>query len=82
MERAERLRSISRVCYYFGWVAALGAIIGHLTKLNRILERALNISVRNLLEAGLLLFLVCVASEARALGLASGGQTVGKGQAA
>jgi ABC-type siderophore export system fused ATPase/permease subunit len=82
MERADRLHLISRVCYYLGWVVALVAVIGHITKLNQALVSATNVSGRNLLEAGLLLFLICVASEVRAIGLASGENKVGKGQAA
>ncbi|MGI9104234.1 MAG: hypothetical protein ACR2IF_17475 [Terriglobales bacterium] len=82
MERAERLRLISRVCYYLGWIAGVVAIIVRVAQFSKVLERATSITARNLLEATLLLFLVCVASEIRALGLVSGGQPVGKGQSA
>jgi hypothetical protein len=83
MERADRLRLISRICYYVGWLAAVFAIISRVTPLNRALEHATNISGRNVLEASLLLFLISVASEVRAIGLASGEKpAAGKGHAA
>jgi hypothetical protein len=71
MQRSGRLRAISRVCYYLGWAAAAIAIGTHLMRLDVALTKAINVSGRNLLEASLLLFIICVASEARASGLAS-----------
>jgi hypothetical protein len=73
MERAGRLRLISRVCYYAGLLTAVFAAISRITPLNLALARTTNISGRTILETSLVLFLICLASEARALGLASGG---------
>ena len=75
MERPDRLRLISRVCYYVGLLAAVVAVILRVTPLNLALARATNFTGRNVLEASLLLFLICVASEARAIGLKSDGHT-------
>jgi len=69
MDRLPRLRMISKVTYYLGWAAFAVAVIGHLTRMNTTLQSATRISGRNLLEASLLLFLVCIASEVRALGV-------------
>lgn len=68
MERTDRLRSISRICYYLGWLAAACALLGHLTKLDQALANATGISGRNLLEASFLLLVLCMASEIRAIG--------------
>lgn len=71
MERTDRLRMISKICYYLGWVAALSALLGHLTKLDQALANAAGISGRNLLEASFLLLVLSMASELRAMGAGS-----------
>ena len=65
MNRSERLHLISRLCYYLAWLSLLVAAVGHVTKLNALLLNTFNISGRNLLEACLVLFIACIASEAR-----------------
>lgn len=71
MDRVSRLRNIAKGSYYLGWTLTVVAIIVHITKLAPGFGRLTGISDRNLLEAGALLFLICLASEARAAGFGS-----------
>jgi hypothetical protein len=71
VDRVKRLQTISKACYYLGWLLAALATIIHVTKLDNWLADALRISGRNLLEGSLLLFIICLASEARAIAAAS-----------
>ena len=61
-----RLQLVAKVTYYFGWIAL---ICGGLVQANigRALFDAINISKRNLFEASVICFLICMASELRAL---------------
>ena len=64
MESVTRLQLVSRITYYLGWLAtALGALshFGLGLRLD-----AINLPQRNLLEASVLLFVICMASELRA----------------
>ncbi len=65
MSHTVRLRLIGRITYYLGWVALL---CGGLLQLNiaRTLFLALNLTKRNLFEASVICFLICIASELRA----------------
>lgn len=83
MDRVSRLRNIAKGSYYLGWTLTVVAIIIHITKLAAKFGRLTGISDRNLLEAGVLLFIICVASEVRAAGVASSPKpAMAKGQAA
>ena len=66
-----------------GWIMAFAAAVVHFARLERILLHV-NLSPRNLLEASLLFFLACAASELRALDIAATGQMprATRGQAA
>ena len=61
-----RLQLVARVTYYFGWIAL---ICGLLVQLNigRALLASMNVTRRNLFEASVVCFLICMASELRAL---------------
>ena len=65
MSHAIRLHLIGRITYYVGWIALL---CGGLLQLNiaRTLFLALNLTKRNLFEASVVCFLICIASELRA----------------
>ena len=65
MEHVTRLQLVSRITYYLGWLAgALGALVQFV--LGSRLQAATSISKRNLFEASLLFFIICIASELRA----------------
>ena len=61
-----RLHLIGRVTYYAGWIAlACGGLV-HLN-IARALFLAMSMSKRNLFELSVVCFLICIASELRAL---------------
>jgi hypothetical protein len=66
MDRSMRLHLVGKITYYLGWIALLG---GGLVQLNvaKNLFMAINLTKRNLFEASVALFIICVASEVRAL---------------
>jgi hypothetical protein len=72
-----------RSTYYLGWITALAAALIHFARLDRLLV-PVNLSTRNLLEASVIFFLACAASELRALDIAATGQMprATRGQAA
>jgi hypothetical protein len=61
-----RLHLVARVTYYFGGIALIcaGLVQVHIT---RALFAAMGISKRNLFELSVMCFLICMASELRAL---------------
>jgi hypothetical protein len=64
-----RLQLIGRVTYYLGWIAlACGGLV-HYLSIARAPFIALGITQRNLFEIAVLCFLICTASELRALAL-------------
>jgi hypothetical protein len=64
MESVTGLQLVSQITYYLGWlVAALGAV-SHFGLGSRL--AAINVSQRNLFEAAVLFFIICMASELRA----------------
>ena len=63
MESVTRLHLVSRITYYLGWLAtALGAL-SHFGLGSRLV--AIGVSQRNLFEASVLFFIICMASELR-----------------
>jgi hypothetical protein len=70
MDRLKRLHLTARSTYYLGWITAFLAAVLHLVRLDNLLL-AVNISSRNLLEASIVFFLACAASELRAQALAA-----------
>jgi len=65
MDHVTRLRLVARVTYYLGWIAAICGVLAHFNVGMRMFA-AINLPQRNLLEASVLLFLICVSSELRA----------------
>ena len=66
MDRSARLRLIGRVTYYVGWIALF---CGGLLQLNiaKAFFLAISLTKRNLLETSIVCFVICMASEVRAL---------------
>lgn len=66
MNRSARLDLVGRITYYVGWIAlACGALV-HLN-VARALFMAISLTKRNLFEVSVVCFVVCIASEVRAL---------------
>ncbi len=66
MEHFARLQFIGRVTYYLGWIAAVCGGLAHVHLATRMFI-SINLTQRNLFEASVLFFLICTASELRAL---------------
>ncbi len=66
MDRTSRLHLIGRLSYYIGWVALLCGTLVHLNIATK-LFLAISLSKRNLFEVSVACFVICVASEVRAL---------------
>ncbi len=66
MDRSMRLHLVGRITYYIGWISLL---CGGLVQLNiaKSLFVAINLTKRNLFEISVVCFIICVASELRAL---------------
>ena len=69
MDRSARLHLVGRITYYVGWVALL---CGGVLQLNiaKALFMSISLTKRNLFELSIACFIICVASEVRALGSA------------
>jgi len=61
-----RLQLIGRITYYLGWVSLLCGGIVHID-VARNLFASLHLTQRNLFEASVVCFVICVASELRAM---------------
>jgi hypothetical protein len=66
MDHFARLQLVGRITYYLGWFALLCAGSMHLN-IGRATFQTMGLTQRNLLEAAVVCFLICVASELRAL---------------
>jgi hypothetical protein len=66
MDNLARLQLAGRVTYWLGWVSALCGALAHFTLATRVFMLT-NLTKRNLFEASVLFFLICTASELRAL---------------
>jgi hypothetical protein len=66
MDRSARLHLVGKIMYYIGWISLL---CGGLVQLNiaKSLFVAMSLTKRNLFEISLACFIICVASEVRAL---------------
>jgi hypothetical protein len=78
MNHFVRLQLVGRITYYLGWISLL---FGGLVQLNvgRTMVLAMNLTKRNLFEASVILFVICMATQLRALALA-GNQASGVGK--
>ncbi len=65
MDHFARLQLVGRVTYYLGWVTLLCGGLVHLN-VAKGLFLAMTLSQRNLFEASVVCFLICIASELRA----------------
>jgi hypothetical protein len=65
MDHLARLQLAARTTYYLGWLTAILAALMHIAKIATLLSA----SPRNVLEASLLLFVICMASGVRAVAL-------------
>jgi hypothetical protein len=64
-----RLQLVGRITYYVGWVALLCGGLVHVN-IAKAQFLKIDLSQRNLFELSVVCFLICVASELRALALA------------
>jgi hypothetical protein len=64
-----RLQLVGRIAYYAGWISLLLGGLVHFS-VGRTLFITMNLTKRNLFEISLMLFVICMASQLRALGLA------------
>jgi len=76
MGHFDRLQLVGRITYYLGWISLLFGGLVHLN-IARTLFVTLSLSKRNLFEVSVVLFVICMASELRAL--AVGGSRVSAG---
>lgn len=83
MDHLARLQLVGRVTYYLGWITALCGAFVHFQVATRLFS-AISLTQRNLFEGSVLFFLICTASELRALVLARSQElpTIVKRQAA
>jgi hypothetical protein len=81
MGHFDRLQLVGRITYYLGWIALL---CGGLVQLNigKALFVAISLTKRNLFEVSVVLFIICLASELRALALAGSQVSAGLGKRA
>jgi hypothetical protein len=73
-----RLQLVGRITYYLGWVSLLFGGLVHLN-VGKTLFFALCLTKRNLFEVSVVLFVICMATQLRALALA-GSQVSGVGK--
>lgn len=66
MDRSTRLHVIGKITYYLGWISLISGGLLHVN-LAKGIFLALNLTQRNLLEIGAVCFMICVASEVRAV---------------
>ena len=76
MGHSARLQLVGRVTYYLGWITLF---CGGLVQLNigRAFFTSVSLTKRNLFEVSVMLFVICMASQLRALTL-TGGQASSK----
>ncbi len=65
MDHFTRLYSIAKITYYVGWIALLCGGLAHIGIATRLFI-AMRLPQRNLLELGVVCFVICIASELRA----------------
>lgn len=64
MGHSARLQLVGRVTYYLGWISLICGGLFHL-KVGQSLFVAMNLSKRNLFEASVVCFVICIASQLR-----------------
>jgi hypothetical protein len=63
MDHLARLHLVARITYYLGWITAILGALMHVAKIDTLLSA----SPRNVLEASFVSFVICIASEIRAV---------------
>ena len=66
MDRFARLQLVGRITYYIGWIALICGAAVHVN-VARSLFASIDLSQRNLFEVSVVFFLICTATELRAL---------------
>ena len=66
MRNFVRLQLVAKVTYYFGWIALVCGGLVHFRVAESLFD-AMHLTKRNLFEASVVCFLICMASELRAL---------------
>lgn len=66
MGHLARLQLVGRVTYYVGWISLLCGGLVHL-RIGQAMFMALNLTKRNLFEVSVVCFVICMASELRAI---------------
>jgi len=67
MDRSARLHVVGKITYYLGWISLLCGGLFHLG-VARGTFIAMSLTKRNLFEVSVVCFLICMASEVRAMG--------------
>jgi hypothetical protein len=66
MGHLARMQMVGRVTYYVGWIALVCGGLVHL-RIGQTMFLALSLTKRNLFELSVICFVVCMASELRAI---------------
>ncbi|MFZ0760883.1 MAG: hypothetical protein WA252_05225 [Candidatus Sulfotelmatobacter sp.] len=66
MDRSARLNLVGRITYYVGWIALFCGGLVHLN-IAKAQFIAMHLNKRNLFEVGVVCFIICIASEVRAV---------------
>jgi len=70
MGHFERLQLTARITYYIGWIALICGGLVHMN-IAKTLFANISLTQRNLFEGSVVCFLICAASELRALSVTS-----------
>ncbi len=77
MGHFDRLQLVGRITYYLGWITLLCAGLVQFN-IGKTLFMAMSLTKRNLFEVSVMLFIICMATQLRALALAGNQVLVGK----
>jgi hypothetical protein len=81
MGHFDRLQLVGRITYYLGWIMLLcGGVVQ--VNIGKTLFMAMSLTKRNLFEVSVMLFIICMATQLRALALAGNQLSLGKREVA
>jgi len=66
MDRSTRLHFVGRITYYIGWIGLICAALVQV-KIAKALFFSMSLTKRNLFEVSVVCFVICIASEVRAI---------------
>ncbi|HEY6338719.1 MAG TPA: hypothetical protein VIW68_09520 [Candidatus Sulfotelmatobacter sp.] len=66
MDRSARLHLVGKITYYLGWISLVCGALVHV-HIGTAMFLALSLTKRNLFEVSVVCFVICMASEVRAL---------------